>query len=159
MSKLNLSNGGIFFPVCICIGDRVYVQFSAKLNDQKSKSRRKAKGSRDHFLSVPGIHVLESVISKWNRRTPAQNKIRESESHRLQASHYGGGRALGEDGYRSLRTHSPRSRSPTPKGARVQEPVRRRRPPRPGSSSSPRRRPALARKPKHSRLLVHVISQ
>lgn len=82
--------------VCICLGYRVYVQFSAKFNYQ---SRRKAKGSSDHFLSVPEIHELESVISKWNSRTSAQNKIRGSESHRLQASHDVGGRAHGEAEY------------------------------------------------------------
>jgi hypothetical protein len=69
------------------------------------------------------------------------------------------GGPTGRPSTRSLRTHSLRSRSLKLKGARAQELVRQRRPPRPGSSSSLRRRPALARKPKHSRLLVHVISQ
>lgn len=54
MLELNLYNGGSpRLRVCICFGYRMYVQFSAKFNYQKSKSTLKAKGSGDHFLSEP----------------------------------------------------------------------------------------------------------
>lgn len=50
--------------------------------------------SRAHFLSAPGIYEPELRTLEWNRGTLAWNKIRRSESHRLQTSHDVGGRAL-----------------------------------------------------------------
>lgn len=95
-----------------------------KYSQRYPKSRRTAKVNPDHFLSAPGIYELEPRISEWNRGTLARNKIRRSESRRLQTSHDVGGRAHG--------THTePAQPSPDAGGARTQKPVRRRRPPRP----------------------------
>lgn len=66
-----------------------------KYSQRYPKSRRTAKVNPDHFLSAPGIYELEPRISEWNRGTLARNKIRRSESRRLQTSHDVGGRAHG----------------------------------------------------------------
>lgn len=161
MLELNLRNGGSTPspspPVCICLGKGMDVYCFQRNSIIRNRSQgAKGKGAFSECTRNTRTGTCDFRVKSQDFTTEQNPLFQKPPFASLPRRWLAGPR---EAGYPEPTHTQPAQPQPDAEWVRARKQVRRRRPPRPGSSSSPRRRPALSRKPKHSRLLVHVISQ